>query len=223
MAKLLGPHNVTTVHDNIKPKNQFALKTITTIIFLWVFLPGFTQEDSTEYIFTGQILDPDSLPVENVYLINYRNVKAYATNKYGKFKIPVLPGDSLKTSHISYESIIVKACPPDSFPVYRLSFAINNLGESYVLRYRNLGREKYELENFNRNWDIVMKSMQAQGCFVSRGPKRPMPQDGLVRTFGMGGMGGGNANLALSPEAIYYKIKRMSYLRKAKRQKKKGK
>ena len=204
--------------------HPFYLNVVIAFIFLVIIIPSWAQDDSTEYFFRGQILDPDSIPVENVYLANYRNIKLYVTNEQGRFKIPVLPGDSLKTAHISFESIIIKACPPDSFPVFILSFAIHHIGESgsYARRYRNLAGEKVLLNNFNRNWNQVLKSMQNQGCFVSRGgPKRTGSEDALVKDLGLGF--GGNSSVSLSPEAIYKKIKRMNQIRKDRKQRKSNK
>lgn len=194
-----------------------------TFVFSIIMVQSRAQEnDSTEYYFRGQFLDADSMPVENVYLANYRTIKLYASNEKGMFKVPVLPGDSLKTAHISFESIVVKACPPDSIPVYILSYEIHEIGGAgaYVKRYRDLAKEKALAENFNRNWDSVLKSMQNQGCFVTRGDgKRPGSEDALVGNFGLGGR---NPSVGLSPEAIYKKIKRLGETWKSRRQRKKN-
>ena len=64
-----------------------------------------TKEDS--FVFSGYIFSEDSVPFENVHLINYRNLKIVTTNSNGFFKIHVQKGDSLKTNHISLEPIIV--------------------------------------------------------------------------------------------------------------------
>lgn len=224
------PMEPSVVNKPVKNRSAHPFRLVNAVIditlaffFSTTVVPGRAQEnDSTEYYFRGQFLDADSMPVENVYLANYRTIKLYASNEKGMFKVPVLPGDSLKTAHISFESIVVKACPPDSIPVYILSYEIHELGGAgtYVQRYRNLEGEKVLTENFNRNWNSVLKSMQNQGCFVTRGDgKRPGFEDGLVGNLGLGGR---NPSVGLSPEAIYKKVKRVSERWKSRRQRKRN-
>ncbi|MBN1822185.1 MAG: hypothetical protein JXR31_11455 [Prolixibacteraceae bacterium] len=69
-----------------------------TIIVIFP-LTVFSQE---AYMMEGRILDPLSNPVENAYIINFRNLSAYATNKKGQFSLPVMEGDSLIINHVSF-------------------------------------------------------------------------------------------------------------------------
>jgi hypothetical protein len=196
------------------------LKIILTTIFGGMLLPCLAQNDSVKYIFTGQILGPDSIPVDNVYLVNYRNVRGYATNEEGRFRIPVLPGDSLKTAHISFKSIIIKVSPPGSIPIIFLSFEDHLLFRSGITRKRDLKREEFELNNFYRNWNKLLSQMQSQGYYCTR--SRPKPNsdqlmgDPLINNFSFTG----NPSLSLSPEAIYKKIRSMNLARKQRKNKK---
>jgi hypothetical protein len=195
-------------------------KIILTTIFLGVLLPCFAQNDSVTYMFSGQILDPDSIPVENVYLVNYRNARGYATDEKGRFTIPVLSGDSLKTAHISFKPTIIKVCPPDSSPTIVLSFEDRLLFESGIRRKRNLKQEEFELNNFYRNWNTILSDMQSQGYYCSRPGPKPDPDqpmgDPLINNFGVTG----NPSVSLSPEAIYKKIRSMNLARKQRKNKK---
>lgn len=55
-------------------------------------------------IISGLILAPDSQAIENAYLINYRTLRANATNEEGEFKNTLQTGDSLKIHHVAYAS-----------------------------------------------------------------------------------------------------------------------
>jgi hypothetical protein len=168
---------------------------------------GFAQNDSTTFLFCGQILDPDSVPVENAYLVSYKTVRGYATDKKGKFKIRVSPDDSLKVVHVSFKPIIIKPVHPDSFRTLILSFEDYTLRTISIKRSGNSDQESAELRNFNRNWNTILTQMQKEGCFCSRG--------GVMGTAGLAPGGTivnglsvtGNPSLGLSPEEIYKQIR----------------
>ncbi|MBN2807597.1 MAG: hypothetical protein JXR22_13140 [Prolixibacteraceae bacterium] len=59
--------------------------------------------------FSGQVLDPDSIPVAAAYLISYKTLRAYATNAEGLFNIQTCEDDSFKIHHVSFEPVVVKS------------------------------------------------------------------------------------------------------------------
>lgn len=81
-------------------KHTAALLVLILFGSLWL---GAIKPDSLVTI-SGIILDPDLQAIENAYLINYRSLRANATNEKGEFKITLQAGDSLKVHHAAYAS-----------------------------------------------------------------------------------------------------------------------
>jgi len=68
----------------------------------------FAQDTNKDIIlFQGYILAEDSLPVENAYLINYRNLKINATDSTGHFSTFLQEGDSLMINHLSLQPKVI--------------------------------------------------------------------------------------------------------------------
>lgn len=106
-------------------------------IFVVTNIPVFGQMRDSLILFSGQILSPDSIPVENVYLISYTTLRAYATDKNGEFVISTSSSDSLKVHHVSFESIIIK--PKKRKQLFYLSYSENALDEVIIMHNdRNL-------------------------------------------------------------------------------------
>jgi hypothetical protein len=98
-------------------------------------------------VIRGQVFCPDSLPVEDAYLISYNTLRAYATDKKGKFSISVNITDSLKVHHVSFESIVLK--PKLEYQKVYLKFRDNALSEIIV---KNNDRE---VENMQNNFELM--------------------------------------------------------------------
>jgi hypothetical protein len=71
------------------------------IVFILISIFCFSQED-TSFLLKGRILIPDSIPVKNADIVNFRNLAAYTSRKNGRFNIWELPADSLIVNHISF-------------------------------------------------------------------------------------------------------------------------
>jgi hypothetical protein len=106
-------------------------------------------------LFSGYVLDEDSIPIVNAYLISYRTMKSYTTDEKGFFKIKLLLGDSLLINHISYERKIVKANnkPPQSNS-FNLKFS------PYEMNSISVSNRDIELENLQQNMKSTTKQMQ---------------------------------------------------------------
>ena len=107
------------------------------------------QSPDSLVLLQGVVICPDSIPVENAYLISYTTLRAYATNAKGEFRIWVLPGDSLKVHHVAFKSVIVK---PNS-RVFTHTIALEyeeNIIETISIKYRDL-----EIENMNKNMEVM--------------------------------------------------------------------
>jgi hypothetical protein len=113
---------------------------------LMVFaLSAKTQPPDSLIIFSGYVLDEDSLPVENALLVNFRTVRSCATNAKGFFKIWLLKGDSLMINHISYEHKIVKANnKPPQLNRFIIKFS------PYEINSVDVDNRDIEMENFEK-------------------------------------------------------------------------
>ncbi len=76
------------------------MKGLLLFVYCLLTITGFSQEK--EFMLKGRILACDSVPVENAYVINFRDYSAYLSRENGHFNIWVQPGDSLMVSHISF-------------------------------------------------------------------------------------------------------------------------
>ena len=82
---------------------------LTTIpIFISAIVIAQTRSDSV-VVFSGYILTEDSIPVENAYLINYRDTKIVATDSSGYFKTYARMGDSLMINHLTLQPRVIHA------------------------------------------------------------------------------------------------------------------
>ena len=73
---------------------------LSCLSFLFINVSAQNRKDSG-FIFSGFIFSEDSIPVENVHVINYGDTKIVTTNENGFFKIQVKTGDSLMINHLS--------------------------------------------------------------------------------------------------------------------------
>lgn len=83
---------------------------LTSLLFIFTtaVLFGQSQTDSI-IVFKGYIFTEDSIPIENVYLINYRDTKMVTTDSTGHFSIVVQPGDSLMINHLTLQPRVIHA------------------------------------------------------------------------------------------------------------------
>lgn len=80
-----------------------TMKKLTTLIFLIGFINlSYSQEEKSTLIY-GTIMI-DSIPLENVHVINKNTSIGTITNSKGEFKIPVLKNDTLFVSHINIKN-----------------------------------------------------------------------------------------------------------------------
>jgi len=97
-------------------------------------------------VFSGYLLDEDSIPIENAFLVNYRTIRCYSTNEKGYFKIWLLKGDSLMINHLSFERKVIKANNSNpNLNCYLLKFSPFEM-KTVAIKYRD-----FEMENFRRN------------------------------------------------------------------------
>lgn len=114
-------------------------------LFIVCSVAVFGQMPDSLIVFSGQILSPDSIPIENVYLISYTTLRAYATDKNGEFDISTSSLDSLKVHHVSFESIILK--PKTSKQLIYLTYRENALDEVIIKHNdRNMVNMKQNME-----------------------------------------------------------------------------
>ena len=79
------------------------MKKLTTLLFLIGFIKlSYSQEEKSTLIY-GTIMI-DSIPLENVHVINKNTSIGTITNSKGEFKIPILKNDILFVSHINIKN-----------------------------------------------------------------------------------------------------------------------
>jgi hypothetical protein len=113
------------------------------------------QPPDSLILFSGYVLDKDSVPIENAYLVNFRTIRYYLTNKNGFFKNWVLSGDSFMINHISYEKRIIKAnSKPSHLNYFLLKF------EPYEIQVVDLRYREIEIGNFKKNMESMTFEMK---------------------------------------------------------------
>jgi hypothetical protein len=143
--------SLNSTYYEITPKMRGFAITIFTLMALIVE----AQPSDSLIIFSGYILDTDSLPIENALLVNYRTIHGNTTNEKGFFKICLQKGDSLMINHLSYERRIIKANDKPSLSnCYFLKFSPYEM-KTIDVNYRNI-----EMENFHRNMKLINYQMR---------------------------------------------------------------
>lgn len=78
------------------------------ILLILLLVCNLVQAQEKEFLIQGKIIDIESKPVGDVYILNYRNLDKAVSRQNGVFDMLVLPGDSLMISHISYPKMVVR-------------------------------------------------------------------------------------------------------------------
>jgi hypothetical protein len=121
-------------------------------------LSAYTQPPDSLIIFSGYVLDEDSLPVENALLVNFRTVRGYSTNAKGFFKIWLAVDDSLVINHISYEQKIIKAnINPPQLNRFIIKFSPYEIS-SVEVSNRDIEMENLEKTLKSTNYQMRMKT-----------------------------------------------------------------
>jgi len=131
------------------------MKGYTICIFMLMAFIVKAQPPDSLILFSGYILDEDSLPIENAYLVSYRTIRGYSTNEKGFFKIMLLKGDSLMINHLSYERRIIKANNDSPLKnCHYLKFSPYSI-KTMDVKYRDIS-----MENFHRNMKLINAQMR---------------------------------------------------------------
>jgi len=123
------------------------MKKIPACLLLFTVINASSQEvTDCMFIFSGYVLDSDSVPVEGAYVLNCRTLKTVTTDASGYFRTRVQTGDSLVINHISYQRMFVHANQHEAVEnIFLLSFCPYEVGQVTVSDYT------YELANFRKN------------------------------------------------------------------------
>lgn len=128
------------------------MKNIAFLFILFAVNSAFSQEvkDST-FVFSGFVFDLDSIPIEGVYLMNCRTLKAVSSDSLGRFRTRVAIGDSLVIHHISYTRMFVH---PNAKPAHENEFLLSF--RPYELSSVRINDYKISDANFKKNMGIMM-------------------------------------------------------------------
>lgn len=116
--------------------NQFSF-----ICFLFVCFLAHSQENRT--LISGKIKN-DSIPIENVHIINKNSNKGTITNALGQFKISVTTKDTLMISDIQFQSKIIIISQDHILTKYieiNLLELTNELDEVVVKQFDDMSEE----------------------------------------------------------------------------------
>ncbi len=111
------------------------------LFFLFFGLTATAQENRV--LITGEVRN-DSIPIENVHIINKNSLKGGVTNKLGQFKISVTDKDTLMISDIQYENKIIVINQDhllNRFIEINLRELTNELDEVIVQQFDNMAEE----------------------------------------------------------------------------------
>lgn len=109
------------------------------------------QQPNQMLNFSGQVLDPDSIPVAEAYLISYKTLRAYATNAEGLFNIQTSEDDSFKVHHLAFDALVIKA---GSIFLTLVLAEKNYLIDAIDINYRNL-----DSINLNQNMEALSRQL----------------------------------------------------------------
>lgn len=160
--------------------------------FMLIMMVIQAQHPTPLILFSGQVLGPDSIPVENAYLVNYRTLRAYATNAGGRFRIPFQTGDSLKLVHISYRPEILKASVTDTTIIVCF--------EENAIEMVTVKAAELELQYFNKNMDVLSQQIKEMSHYNYRNTKIQNPYNTNQFT--------GSTGIAISDIILLFKKKK---------------
>lgn len=129
----------------------------------------------------GYVLGPDSIPVENAYLISYTTLKAYATDENGYIDMPAIPGDSMKIHHVAYQHRVVH---PNDFENEATVFLDY---EDHVIGGIDVNDYKIHEANFNANNYKMQKELVGltQLNYRNRKVENPYTNNQFTNTQGV--------------------------------------
>ncbi len=180
----------------------------------WVFLlciintigVDLVAQDSDK-LFEGYVYFEDSIPVENAYIINYRNQKIVTTDSLGYFKTSYIEGDSLMINHISLSPRVVYSNLNSAREnTYYIDYKIYTL-QTCVMRTEGQG---VNIDNFNRNIQVIYKSIEKLG--YKRNMFKPMDRNKMPIDLSKLGSGNASVNL-LTVRDLIKQARRNRYLK----------
>ncbi len=123
------------------------------------------KSDST-FIFSGYIFSEDSVPIENAYLINYRNTKIVTTDSTGRFSVSVHQDDSLMINHLSVLPLVIHP---------KRGEADSNIFYAKHRRYqiKTVSSKAYNTDqlNFEKNVQKIQMSLAGAGLKNIKSPR----------------------------------------------------
>ena len=116
------------------------MKLVLIITLSFLCLYAFSQEK--EFLIEAQIIDSNQNSLNDVYVLNYRNLDKTISNENGIFGLWVLPEDSLMISHISYHRKIIHVFELLKNPVIQIDIDTINILEVNIFSRQKTDSEK---------------------------------------------------------------------------------
>ena len=127
------------------------MKLLTLLLFVLICSFAFSQEK--EFHIQARIVDGDSNPVGDAYILNYRNLDKAVSRQNGVFDMWVLSSDSLMISHVSYVPKRIRVFDLMVNPVVQITLATINIKEINVLSNPQDDGENAKENTESMNWD----------------------------------------------------------------------
>lgn len=130
------------------------MKLLFLLLIIATHLAVYSQDFNSILRVQGYIFSPDSLPVENAYLISYQTLRAYTTDENGKFDLLLFSNDSIRINHLAYKPVVVQANEySEPIKIY-MEYQENNIDEVSV-RLKNSDQI-----NMESNMAIILNEVQ---------------------------------------------------------------
>mgnify|MGYP000060338104 CR=1 FL=1 len=116
------------------------MKNCYTFLFTIFCLTALFSQKPRNFELTGTVFS-DSLPIENVHVINKTSFKGSITNSHGVFTLPVKVGDTLHISHINFEvkKLVISVAEKSTKNVFvNLSSKTHTLNEITLKKRRSI-------------------------------------------------------------------------------------
>lgn len=154
------------------------MKLVLLFILSFLFFLSYSQEEEKEFYIEAQIIDENSNPLSDVYILNYRNLDKTVSNTNGIFNMWVLPGDSLMISHVSYHRQIIRVFDLMVNPIIQIDLDTVNIMEINIF-----SNPQNEIENAKKNMESIQFSIKPS---ITEGfTEKEMVQDMLNRENGI--------------------------------------
>lgn len=125
------------------------MKLLPAFLILFICFNSYSQQEV--FYIEAQIVDNNSKPLGNVYILNYRNLDKAVSKQNGVFNMWVLPSDSLMISHVSYNRKVIRVFDLLVNPIVQIELDTINIMQVNILAnpLNDYEKAKKNIESIN--------------------------------------------------------------------------